>query len=808
MKKIFYFLKKFPLVISIALIFMIVPFFWMKPGQMDLGGDATRLYFYDPFSYLINDGLYYFDASNEGIRAYEPHFYNIFHSLFLLALKEIVVSPYILISLYSGIKISLGFVFTYLIIKVLINNLNKNNKNICEVASILGGVFYVLSPAMIENYDKALLSHNQVFLNPLIFFLLLNFFLTRKFILIWLALLISFVFAPNFSWIAAPPFFAFYPMSVLFIFFYVVFIRKNKIYLRDVFIGMSFFVGLHAFHLIPQLFSLLGGSSYSYERVFNAKNIEDQVNYFYSVLSYPKLSSYFFSDSSTKYFHFLSVIFPLVSILGLVLVKDKKKTLILVVLFFLIILFLMVGKVTNLGPVFYSKLFYLPGFTMFRNFTGQWQFVYFFYFALLFGLSSFEVLNRFRRKKFFIGSIIAVALVLGSIRFFTGELANKFHTQSNNVKIAFDMDPSYERVLSYVKNIPVDTNILSFPFSDGSYSVVYGKNDGAYVGPSPLTYLLGRRDYNGYLIMSPFSNAFIEAVKKQDFVSIKQLISLLNVQYIFYNSDPKAYENNFPQYPFQYMREYMPKNQKEYNNFIKKLGFEEVFVDGYFHVYKVKLQDSPSTFYVGKSVTKYQDIESKSYERADAFVAKLKVNKRGNMYIANRICNNNNDFCSIGEKTGNSNPKLYFERINPMKYKIKVSDASNPFILVFSQTFSSSWNLFFSPTELKEKSIVVYNDKIMEGKIANTFINKNTFETVTMKQISKLDHVIVNGYANAWVINPKELDDRRNFTLVLENVEQRFFYVGLTISLIVFIGFLLWGIALLFPKCFDIMKGK
>src|SRR5260221_13916349 len=32
--------------------FIIIPFFWYPRGAMDLGGDGSRLYFYDPFNFL------------------------------------------------------------------------------------------------------------------------------------------------------------------------------------------------------------------------------------------------------------------------------------------------------------------------------------------------------------------------------------------------------------------------------------------------------------------------------------------------------------------------------------------------------------------------------------------------------------------------------------------------------------------------------------------------------------------------------------------------------------------------------------
>ena len=40
--------KYFGIAIGISIILFIIPFFWLKPGFVDLGGDAGRLYFIDP----------------------------------------------------------------------------------------------------------------------------------------------------------------------------------------------------------------------------------------------------------------------------------------------------------------------------------------------------------------------------------------------------------------------------------------------------------------------------------------------------------------------------------------------------------------------------------------------------------------------------------------------------------------------------------------------------------------------------------------------------------------------------------------
>ena len=50
------------------------------------------------------------------------------------------------------------------------------------------------------------------------------------------------------------------------------------------------------------------------------------------------------------------------------------------------------------------------------------------------------------------------------------------------------------------------------------------------------------------------------------------------------------------------------------------------------------------------------------------------------------------------------------------------------------------------------------------------------------------NHYLVNGYANGWYIEPKELGLDKDFTLVLYFWPQNLFYLGLGISALAFLG--------------------
>lgn len=808
------------ILVVITLFLILVPFFWFKPGEMDLGGDSGRLYFYDPLFILKNIALYIIDPQGTG--NIEPYTHTLPPLILTSIIKSILHSPYLVISLFNSLKLSIGFLAVYAFIKELLNIKNSKNKIIIELASIIGGLFYIFSPMFIGNFDRALSNHNQVFLNPLMLFLLLRFLLSKKSLYIAIIFIMSLIFSENFSWVSAPPFFAFYPLGILFVFSYVIFIRKIQIDLKILFLCLLIFIFLHSFHLFPSFASLFQGGSSINSRVFNTGD-GSNLNYFYGILSIAKLSLNIFAYSDLK--GFTSVVAPFILILGLLFNDKKQKTIVLTSLIFLIILFLITANITNLGVLFYSKLFFIPGFNMFRNFIGQWQFVFYFFYSILFGQAFFLILSKVSKKSAFIFFLmIGLFFVITSWQFINGTLVNKIHFQSKGVKYAMVMDPQFEKMLFNIRSLSDDSKILTLPFTDYSYQVIHGTNNGAYVGISAISNLAGKKDFAGYSIIAPFSGVFLELAKKKDYDSIKKLLGILNIRYIYYNSDPKIYDTNyFPSYPYQYVRTFFPSDQKGYVPFVKSISEKEIFKVNNYKLYSSDKNLYLPHIYIAKRINAYENKANDWFGKTESFFVGDGNNEPRVVYLekdtclkkfSRDICEKNNEFKEV--------PKIIFEKINPTKYKITVYNAESPYIFVFSDTYHNSWKLFDSTNknntfsgklegfvgdmaktlagkfikEPKDKGISAsyFDGFIKEGIHREDFLNSLTFETWGKKTIAENNHFQVNGYANAWYIEPKDMGGKRSYEIILEMTRQKTFYIGLTISVFTLIAFLLWGI--------------
>ncbi|RJQ26303.1 hypothetical protein C4577_03815 [Candidatus Parcubacteria bacterium] len=787
----------------ISLLLIIMPFFWLKPGEMDLGGDGGRLYFYDPVNQIKNLALYYVSPFNRGTT--DSSFSYIPFIGMLVVAKQVISSSYILISLHNSIKLAVGFLAIFAIVREIIPK-EKNNVYKTKIASIIAGLFYLSTPAMIENYIKAIPSHSQVFLNPLMFYLFLRFSLTGNMKYMWSILVISLIFATNFSWQSAPPFFAFYPIAFIFILLYVRVIRQIRTDWRKLFTLLVLFFGLHSFHLVPGVIDMLIPGSHTNARVFDANSIKDQIGYFYAILHIPNSSFYLLSYSLNKLIGQVSFVFPLILVFGLLINKKRDKTILLIAIFFLLVFFFATGKITNIGTKLYEFLFYIPGFSMFRNFYGQWQFVYYFFYSLFLGVAFYSILSRIRSRIILNITFFAIAsyFVISSWKFINGSLVNPFREEKNNIKVAIVMDPKYEQTLNFIRLLPSDGKILVLPFTDSYMQVIHGVNNGAFVGHSTIGQLTGKKDFAGYQEMVPYSSIFWELSKKRDYGSIRKILGLLNIKYIFHNSDVRIYDTSFLENPYSpnYVRKYMPSTQLEYKEYIKNISDEKVYENSFYSIYKINEKDYLPHFYTPEKIFVYEDDPKLNiYSKADAFF-KGNTLKRP-VFIENKDCKIllNEKMCNKRDIVMQDNiPEIEFEKINPTKYRVKVFNAKYPYMLILSESFHNNWKIYLSDKKPEKGDVVstYFDRKIQEGKHKNIFLDEKTFETLRMKSLPDNAHFVANGYANGWYITPRDVQEKGSYELIVEMTGQRIFYIGLATSSIVFVALMLWGIRLFF----------
>ena len=140
-----------------------------------------------------------------------------------------------------------------------------------------------------------------------------------------------------------------------------------------------------------------------------------------------------------------------------------------------------------------------------------------------------------------------------------------------------------------------------------------------------------------------------------------------------------------------------------------------------------------------------------------------------------------NTFIVSGKNPNLDQPKeTTFDLINPTKKLVHIKGATTPFYLAMSESYHDKWQAQFN------------NEKI------NGFF-KSWVPFVEPDTIPNEHHFELNGFLNGWYIDTKEYCKNKNLCtqnpdgsydmeLVLEFFPQRWFYLGLLISAITFIG--------------------
>lgn len=610
-----------PFIVSFLL--ALIPLFWLKPGWMDLGGDSSRLYFYDPINYLKSFPLYILAPTGTDILMIGH--YLIPFTLLIFLFHLIFHSHYLVITFFNSVELVIAFFSVYLIVKELIfdSSLNLKERDFYTIIiCTISGLFYTLSPFLAPNgWDKALVVHNQFFLNPLFFLLLLKYINTKKLSYLFSVLLISFIFAANFS--PGPPFFSFFPTAVFYLLIYGILIKKIKFNYFQIFLIALLFICVQLFHLLPQAFVFLNEADSAYRQAAftHEGKIDRGLGYFTSVAqTYKFLNNLTTIPQGITNMPQVIEIFwfsiPFIFLVGILLNKKiyKKsksigKNFFILSTFFLVTLFLVTAKVTDIGFSFYQSLFYIPGFSMFRNFLGQFSFLFIFFYSLILGYSLFYISLFLKRKAILIiFGLLIILFLVSSAPFIKGEMVNLIENKGSKteVGVSIKMDPKYEKVLDYIRKIPTDGKFISFPFTEGGLQILAGQVGGAYQGPSMISYLTGKVDYAGRSGLYPFGELFLLLAKDKDYQSIDNLFSYLNIRYIFYNSDPYIFSDNFYRIPpYQEMQKYLPTRQDEYKVFLSQLQLRKkiLFGDKY-NIFQLNDKFYLSHIFVAKNLGK------------------------------------------------------------------------------------------------------------------------------------------------------------------------------------------------------------
>lgn len=337
----------------------------------------------------------------------------------------------------------------------------------------------------------------------------------------------------------------------------------------------------------------------------------------------------------------------------------------------------------------------------------------------------------------------------------------------------------------------------SYQESDESHRVLYlpmvspfKYNNSKYNGLDPII-AYSKKPSMGNGINSHFIKYIALSLHDNTYGNLNNLLDLSSIKYIFYR---RQYQSILPHY----------LKDGKYNVYNDLYDIHHIWSNE--NLYKT-LINTEELILINKSENIIV-FENKNYlpfiyavpnlKRVDSindFHQSLESNK-SQSWQQNIVVLSQNQNKTIPRVQTSTRPYIYFQKINPTKYKLKIENAREPFYLTFSQSFNRGWRGYINTDTIQCNPIAIYkNVNATECQPKFKLFEVMDITRIFSKPIPEDNHFIANGYSNAWYIDPQQLDTGENFTVTLYFKPQSYFYIGLIISgltFIVCVGYLFW----------------
>jgi len=521
----------------------------------------------------------------------------------------------------------------------------------------------------------------------------------------------------------------------------------------------------------------------------------------------------------------IEMLIPIIACL-FVFSRDRRRKIDL--LFFLALLLMAIFLAKGASPPFgnitlwaFNRVPYLAAIFRFPQKFGE---LVPFSYAPMLGMGIYLIYNfvvrRFRKVwlNICVLLIFSSTFVFYSLPFWTGEL---FHPGGQVIPSTRIQIPDYYASAREWLHEGSDEGIRVYPLpATTSYDMAF-KWEYGYHGLHPDAFLLdiGSVAYNPDFDKVPFIVG--QKIEEGYDGDLTRMLSLMQVKYVifhrdtdwdyiagngrYFDMDPERIESFF--------------DGQENIHFQRSFGLLDFYKisDEYFLPY---IYPSTTPTLVSGDVeaitslteTKYLDgkpalffnsqIENKGLEkRKDISKLVFSHNKWKLLEPASRIKD-------PGSRIG---PEITFQKINPTKYRVKVKNATEPFWLVFSESFHPQWRAYIEQRAggkvgRWESEKVSRERRVGSGEIVAEYPRLGVKEGRHLQKFTPGDikylfrkadikeHYLVNGYANAWYVNVSPSVRQtvgppgKEMEIVLYFWPQSLFYLGLGISGLTLLG--------------------
>ena len=462
---------------------------------------------------------------------------------------------------------------------------------------------------------------------------------------------------------------------------------------------------------------------------------------------FPYASSY-----STPVMLIVTYLIPILAFSAL-LFKPKDKR----VLFFTILSVVSIFLAKGLHPPleFINEFLYLhlPGFIIFREPVTKFNLITTLSYAVLIGITTNEVYNHLRRNKKMIGLVaskifiifILLTILTSGWPLLTGDVV--IHDRGILHDYHVKIPPYWFEGAEWINSQEGDFKVILSP-QNPLVSINY---EWGYIGVD----ITRRMIYKPLLTVFPGGQPLIperptqllystyQTIHSNSTTNLYKLLGLFNVRYILQRNDL-----DWAGYNMTKANVDSPEHIKSVLSSQKGIHLEKTI--GKLDFYKIEDEYFVPHIYVASSVflLKGASIDSpvkftKSISPEDEFINTILSENYTprNSILVDPADVPPNFSEMIPENNGHA--LITFQRINPTKYKVKIENATQPFFLVFSESYHKDWTVY------------------IDGQ-----------------QVPSEYHFMANGYANAWYINKTG-----TYTVTLEFWPQKLFYICSTISI-------------------------
>lgn len=724
---------------------------------------------------MLNGIIYvwddYYSLGGSILSGLSPKIWWLSNALIGIVLNGVFMAQFKIIS-----AMTLGGFLMYYYLFSLFSSQYYAQKNII-LPSFCAGLIFMLSPVFLGHFIGGAFSQLDTMIVILLLLVILHKGIDSKrqnltIILISLALL----------WLAAS--LHNFLFGILFIFFYVLFFYRFSVKEKVIFYAKTFFLSalLNVFWMMTLVYGTL------FENI--GKRFQENLNFDNLIYNVPPLSDAFFINGYIRQFYNfivnpeLYLFWKIVAFIFLVFIfasffflRDKKnRQLEKYELFWFSIFLLFLVFVTGFNAPFGNFVRYIyENFTLMAIFRSpQWLMMPLtIALAVLAGISLkilFDSLGERRLLYLKLIPILAILFIyhpiylygdLGIDKLYAKVLANDNWYKADHLD-GYRVPDDYKRAVEYLYQQKDDSRVIVLPLEVSPYFLATRyQRQGSGIDPilayrAPKSLVFGGNiltDYNGKTMVTMMEKT-LYVDKDLDFL---QFSKIFNAGYLLFKKD---YAPVFSNYRIHWDGDKIYRLLKDN---IEQIG--KIIIEGestllikldekYFlpHIYSPDKID----FYdikIDQNISFLGTIKISDYIIDDLMVY-LKPKERMAIFSPAHK--------DLMPKTRLANNVISYDKINPTKYKIKIFGAKEPFPLVFSETFNPNWKIYG------------YNRKPL-------------FDDA---------HILANGYANYWTINPlqvcnnnykiciKNPDGTYDFELIAEYWPQRLFYLGLGISLL------------------------